>query len=132
MDAHAGLEPGDRVALLQPGSTAYVELVVALLARGIFPVPLDPRLTAAERDGILADVRPALVVDTPEAFESLAARSRPAAGVAGALPLGRPMHVTSGTTGRPKAVDSGILDTATGRGAGRRGARPVGVRRPPT
>ncbi len=110
MDAHAGLEPGDRVALLQPGSTAYVELVVALLARGIFPVPLDPRLTAAERDGILADVRPALVVDTPEAFESLAAGFSP--GVAGALPLGRPMHVTSGTTGRPKAVDSGILDTA--------------------
>jgi long-chain acyl-CoA synthetase len=31
------------------------------------------------------------------------------------LPLGRPMHVTSGTTGRPKPVDSGILSGAQAR-----------------
>jgi long-chain acyl-CoA synthetase len=110
MGALTGLEAGDRVALLQPGSTAYVEVVIALLARGIFPVPLDPRLTPAERDGILGDVRPARVVDSPEAFADLAEQVSTDAG--DALPLGRPMHVTSGTTGRPKAVDSGILGPA--------------------
>ena len=40
-----GLLAGDRVALLVPGSPAYVDLVLALLADGVFPVPLDPALT---------------------------------------------------------------------------------------
>ena len=97
------LRPGDRVALLQPGSPAYVDLVIGLLADGIFPVPLDPRLTEAEREPILGDVAPRLVVDTPELLGAMA-QARPHG-----LPLGRPMHVTSGTTGRPKPVDSGIL-----------------------
>jgi long-chain acyl-CoA synthetase len=98
------LRPGDRVALRVPGSTAYVEVVTGLLAAGVFPVPLDPRLTAAELEPILADVSPRLVVDDPAALEEL----RTAYPVG--LPLGRPMHVTSGTTGRPKAVYSGPLD----------------------
>jgi long-chain acyl-CoA synthetase len=109
-DGSQRLAPGDRVALLQPGSAAYVELVVRLLAAGVFPVPLDPRLTAAERDGILADVRPTALVDTPDAVARLADDVPAPTDVADCLPLGRPMHVTSGTTGRPKAVDSGLLD----------------------
>jgi long-chain acyl-CoA synthetase len=104
----AHLSPGDRVALLQPGSTAYVETVVGLLAEGVFPVPLDPHLTAVERRRVLEDVDPALVVDSRETLGALHAslpeHRRPG------LPLGRPMHVTSGTTGRPKAVYSGLLD----------------------
>ena len=95
------LQPGDRVALLLPGSQQYVELAMGLLARGVFPVPLDPRLTAAERAGILQDVDPVLVVEDWSH----------APAVATGLPLGRPMHVTSGTTGRPKAVFSGVLST---------------------
>ena len=101
------LRPGDRVALLQPGSAAYVDLVIALLAEGIFPVPLDPRLTAAERELVLTDVRPRLVVETPEQLDTLLAGFPEQARLS--LPRGRPMHVTSGTTGRPKPVDSGIL-----------------------
>ncbi len=105
-DLPAGsLGPGDRVALLLPGSPTYVELVIALLAAGVFPVPLDPRLTARERDGILGDVRPAAVVETEEAVAALLADLPDVVGP----PLGRPMHVTSGTTGRPKAVWSGVL-----------------------
>jgi len=103
---HVDLQPGDRVALLLPGSAAYVDLVIDLLAAGIFPVPLDPRLTAAERAGTLEDVDPALVV---ESWEQAPAVAR---GDIDRLPLGRPMHVTSGTTGRPKAVFSGVLDEA--------------------
>lgn len=103
------LSPGDRVALLVPGSAAYVDLVIGLLSAAVFPVPMDARLTPREREGILADVRPAVVVEDQAGLEELlAAYPRRA----DSLPLGRPMHVTSGTTGRPKAVWSGILDRA--------------------
>ena len=101
------LQSGDRVALLQPGSAAYVDVVIGLLSAGIFPVPLDPRLTTAERDRVLSDVDPRLVIDTRQQLDSLLA-DLPEPSLRG-LPLGRPMHVTSGTTGRPKPVDSGVL-----------------------
>lgn len=97
------------MALLQPGSSAYVRVVISLLVRGIFPVPLDPRLTKIERDRILSDIRPRLVVDTPELFTAVGVDDQ------GGLPLGRPMHVTSGTTGRPKPVDSGLLSESLAR-----------------
>ncbi len=101
----ATASPGERVALLVPGSLTYVDAVMSLLARGVFPVPLDPRLTAYERERILATVRPSMVVDDESA---LAALVDP--GAVRALPRGRPMHVTSGTTGIPKGVFSGLLD----------------------
>ena len=110
MTADVDLHPGDRVLLLQPGSAAYVDLVIGLLAEGIFPVPLDPRLTERELAVILADVEPRLVVDSPDLLASLLERT-PGRYRLG-LPLGRPMHVTSGTTGRPKPVDSGTLTVA--------------------
>lgn len=101
------LHTGDRVVLSAPASPAYVELCSRLLHLAVFPVPLDPRLTEHERAGILADVAPVLVLTTTaeveQALRDLPAISDPL------LPLGRPMHVTSGTTGRPKPVDSGLL-----------------------
>jgi long-chain acyl-CoA synthetase len=96
------LPEGSRVALLVPGSTAYLEAVMSLLARGVFPIPLDPRLTAYERARILAQLSPDLVVDDETALAGLSD------GTLGP-PRGRPMHVTSGTTGTPKGVDSGLL-----------------------
>jgi long-chain acyl-CoA synthetase len=51
------------------------------------------------------------VVDSREGLEALHA-SIPGERRRG-LPLGRPMHVTSGTTGRPKAVFSGLLDQSS-------------------
>ena len=107
------LDRGDRVALQLRGSTAYVEVVVGLLAAGVLPVPLDPQLTEVERARILEDVTPALVVDTEEALAALHASIPPEQ--RRGLPLGRPMHVTSGTTGRPKAVHSGVLDPGAAR-----------------
>jgi len=107
------LDPGDRVALLVPGSREYVDLVVALLARGVVPVPLDPRLTEREQAAILEDVEPALVLRSPGEVADLLGRQPPES--RRGLPLARPMHVTSGTTGRPKGVWSGVLEEPAAR-----------------
>jgi long-chain acyl-CoA synthetase len=107
---HVEIGPGDRVALLVPGTAEYVDLVISLLCAGIVPVPLDPRLTPRERDVILTDVQPRLVVDEPDMLSAMLANA-PESTLRG-LPLARPMHMTSGTTGSPKGVWSGILDEA--------------------
>ena len=104
---HVELREGSRVALLVPGSVAYVDLVMSLLAAGMFPIPLDPRLTAYERERILAGLSPDLVVDTTGRLESMVAHTPDR--FRWGMPRGRPMHVTSGTTGTPKGVDSGLL-----------------------
>jgi long-chain acyl-CoA synthetase len=93
-----------RVALLVPGSSTYLDAVLGLLAAGMVPIPLDPRLTEPERERILDGLGPALVVTDEDALADLAAAYPP-----GGLPLARPMHVTSGTTGTPKGVWSGVL-----------------------
>ena len=105
---HVELREGSRVALLVPGSLAYVDLVMSLLAAGMFPIPLDPRLTAYERERSLAGLRPDLVVDTEDQLASMVAHSPER--YRWGLPRGRPMHCTSGTTGTPKGVYSGLLD----------------------
>ena len=107
---HVEISPGDRIALLVPGSADYVDLVMGLLAAGMFPVPLDPRLTADERARILASIEPRLVVADPALAASLL-ENTPGRFRRG-LPLARPMHVTSGTTGTPKGVYSGTLTAA--------------------
>ena len=99
-----GLDVGDRVALLVPGSGGYLDAVISLLVRGVVPIPLDPRLTSHERDRILASLEPALVVTDEAELGALATGWAP-----GDVPLARPMHVTSGTTGTPKGVWSGVL-----------------------
>jgi len=96
---------GDRVALLVPGSHAYLDVVMRLLSAGVFPIPLDPRLTSFERHRILTGLDPTLVLDDEDSLTALAATLPPPG-----LPRGRPMHCTSGTTGTPKGVWSGLLD----------------------
>lgn len=113
MDA-ARLSPGSRVALTLPGSVAYVELVVGLLRLGIFPIPLDAGLTGSEREELLRELSPDLVIGSQADLERLAASLPGADGPPPGPPLGRPIHVTSGTTGRPKGVWSGLLSRADG------------------
>jgi long-chain acyl-CoA synthetase len=98
------LSHGDRVALLVPGSAGYLDAVISLLVRGVVPIPLDPRLTGHERTRVLADLEPSLVVTDPAGLPDLDTGWAP-----GDVPLARPMHVTSGTTGTPKGVWSGVL-----------------------
>jgi long-chain acyl-CoA synthetase len=105
-----GLRPGDRVAVVLPGSGASISLVLGALRSGVVAVPLDPSLTPSERGPLLADADPALVVDDAAILAELI--DDPAELDLAPLPRARPMHYTSGTTGRPKGVWSGLLDDA--------------------
>ena len=104
--AEQGLREGDRLVLSVGGSIDYISVVLGAARRGVVPVPLDPRLTPYEREGIVGDVEPSLVVDSPAAVSELL--DGPEAEL-DPWPRCRPMHFTSGTTGRPKGVWSGLL-----------------------
>src|SRR5690606_29726608 len=66
-----------------------------------------PRLTAHERNPILRDVEPSLVLDSLAGLHGLMSDER---ADLDPVPRCRPMHFTSGTTGRPKGVWSGFWD----------------------
>ena len=101
----SGLHAGDRVAFCLPSSAALLCAVLGALRVGVVPVLLNATLLDDERDALVADARPALVVTDREALDAL--DGGPAADLA-PFPLARPMHYTSGTTGRCKGVWSGV------------------------
>jgi len=95
-----GLGEGDRVAVSLANRPELVATVLGGLAAGVTVAPLDPLLKAEERADILADLRPALVVETGAdgtLIERAAADGT--RGEAAALVL-----YTSGSTGRPKGA----------------------------
>jgi acyl-CoA synthetase (AMP-forming)/AMP-acid ligase II len=103
----AGLGPGDRVAFCLPSSASLLVCVLGALRRGIVPVLLNATLLPAERDALIADAAPSLTVVDDAGLATLL--GGPAAELA-PYPLARPMHYTSGTTGRAKGVWSGVLE----------------------
>lgn len=107
--AARGLRVGDRVAFLMPSSPELLCALLGALRSGVVAVPLNPALLPEERAVLLEDAEPALVVDGDEVLAELLAG--PELDLAPA-PLSRPMHYTSGTTGRPKGVWSGVLSEA--------------------
>jgi len=109
--AASGLRAGDRVVFLMPSSPELLCALLGALRSGVVAVPLNPALLAEERVVLLDDAEPALVVDSDDALASLL--GGPERDIADA-PLSRPMHYTSGTTGRPKGVWSGLLSEADG------------------
>ncbi|QNG36348.1 AMP-binding protein [Geodermatophilaceae bacterium NBWT11] len=102
--AALGLTRGDRLVVSASASPALLAVVLGALRVGVVPVVLDPALPAAERADLVADADPALDVgDDPAQLLG------DAVGDLAPFPLARPMHYTSGTTGRRKGVWSGVL-----------------------
>jgi long-chain acyl-CoA synthetase len=110
----SGLVPGDRVAFSLPSSGALLCAVLGSLRVGVVPVLLNATLLDAERDQLLADARPELVIGDAARLAALDAGSPVDLAP---FPLSRPMHYTSGTTGRSKGVWSGLWDAATAEAA---------------
>lgn len=102
--ADSGVRLGDRVGVVAGNRPGYVPLVLGALRTGVVPVLVNVHVAAAERDRILADAGPRLVVDDASwpSFDDARADLAP-------HPLARPMHYTSGTTGESKGVWSGVL-----------------------
>ncbi len=102
-----GLRAGDRVVLVVAPSANLIAVVLGALRVGVVPVLLNPSLLAHERSALVDDAEPAVLVDDARDLETLL--DGPPIDLAPA-PLARPMHYTSGTTGRPKGVWSGVLE----------------------
>ncbi|SCX45668.1 long-chain acyl-CoA synthetase [Klenkia marina] len=102
--AARGIGRGDRLVVSAAASPALLAVVLGALRSGVVPVVLDPALPAAERADLVADADPALDLgdDPAQLIGDEVADLAP-------FPLARPMHYTSGTTGRRKGVWSGVL-----------------------
>ncbi|WP_330347951.1 non-ribosomal peptide synthase/polyketide synthase [Streptomyces sp. NBC_00582] len=105
--AHAlvgcGVGPEAVVALALPRSVELVVGVLGVLKAGAAYLPLDPGYPAARREFMVADARPALVVDDLAALET---DGLPVSDPVVGLVAEHPAYViyTSGSTGRPKGV----------------------------
>jgi acyl-CoA synthetase (AMP-forming)/AMP-acid ligase II len=103
--AAAGLRAGDRLLVSAAASPALLAVVLGALRTGIVPVVLDPGLPAAGRAALAEDADAVLDVSgDPGRLLGGDAEAELAD-----VPLARPMHYTSGTTGRRKGVWSGVL-----------------------
>ena len=105
-----GVEPGSRVVFQAPNSAALLAGVLGSLRGGYIPVVIGNRLTLRERDELTSDVDPRRFVDEAALVEAFGG---PAATLTEDWQC-RPMHFTSGTSGRPKGVWSGWLDPVQG------------------
>ncbi len=107
-----GCLPGDRVAFALGSSADLLCAVLGATRVGLLPVLLNATLTESERGPLVADADPVRCVFDRAALAALG--EGPPTDLA-PLPLTRPMHYTSGTTGRPKGVTTGWWDESTAR-----------------
>ncbi|WP_288048787.1 AMP-binding protein [Acidiphilium sp.] len=98
-----GVRPDDLVAFAFPNGPDFLALVFGVYRAGATPAPLSPKLPLAERDAILALMRPAVFVDGVESDAPLpVATPRPA-------PIAQSWKActSGGSTGRPKVIVDG-------------------------
>ena len=107
-----GCRQGDRVVFCLGSSADLICAVLGAARVGLIPVLLNATLTAPERDALMADADPTLAIVDEGALSRLS-EGTPAE--LAPYPLTRPMHYTSGTTGKPKGVTTGLWDEATAR-----------------
>jgi len=122
----AGVQAGDRCALLGPNSIRWVAFDLALMAEGVIVVPLYARQAASELAGMMKDCGPRLLIVSEAALGESVAAVWPQAparvtfdealgsisagkGIAAAPNPLRPEDLvtiiyTSGTSGEPKGV----------------------------
>ena len=108
-----GCSRGDRVAFALGSSADLICAALGAARVGLIPVMLNATLTGIERDDLAEDARPTVRVFTQRDLHDLIETGPPAE--LAPYPLTRPMHYTSGTTGRPKGVTTGLWDEATAR-----------------
>ncbi|WP_312596785.1 AMP-binding protein [Brevundimonas sp.] len=128
-----GVEPGDRVGVYANNSAEAVVAYLASILGGASVVPINAHLTSEELDYILRRARPKLLFVGPETAPAAVEVARVTGGAtvvgwrsalddveswetfldAGApsepridFPPAPQLHFTSGTTGRPKAVET--------------------------
>jgi acyl-CoA synthetase (AMP-forming)/AMP-acid ligase II len=106
--AAQGLHKGDRVAVLADNDPRLIELTLGALRTGIVPVMVNEQIPEQDRRWMVDNAEPALVVENIAARPWARAPERDLHDV----PLARPMFYTSGSTGYPKGVWSGVLSDA--------------------
>jgi acyl-CoA synthetase (AMP-forming)/AMP-acid ligase II len=109
-----GCAQGDRVVFALGSSAALICAVLGAARSGLIPVLLNATLTRAERDALAEDAQPTLCIFDESALAELVDAGETPVELA-PYPLTRPMHYTSGTTGRAKGVTTGIWGEKTAR-----------------
>ena len=95
--------------LVAPNSPQLLAAIIGACRIGVVPVLLNPALLPAELEPLIADADAGVVLRGHAQIDEVRTQPAPAVELA-PIPLCRPMHYTSGTSGRPKGVWPGVLD----------------------
>ncbi|MHB2016864.1 MAG: class I adenylate-forming enzyme family protein [Candidatus Xenobia bacterium] len=114
----AGVEPGDRVAVMMANSPEFLETWFGIMRAGAVAVPVNPALTAEEAGYIISDAEARVLVVDQERAGLLPSLPRVTTAFTGHIPplqttlasvddpdLVACLIYTSGTTGKPKGVE---------------------------